>query len=185
MDRRVSKTKMLLKNSFIELLKTTNINKISITDLTEKANINRGTFYLHYTDIDDLIKQLEEEAIKGINDAIEKNVDHLLAREYYYPIFEVTTYAKQNKDFFKYMMGENGDLNFVKKIKASMIEVFYKYLAPAFQKIEDPIILASLASFIITGGIGAFIDWINTDCLYSASKIVKELDAIIRTYKFE
>ena len=64
-DLRVKKTKMLIKNSFIELAKKIEYQKISIKDLCEKAMINRNTFYLHYQNKDDLVKEM-------INDTIEK-----------------------------------------------------------------------------------------------------------------
>ncbi|MBO5617320.1 MAG: TetR/AcrR family transcriptional regulator, partial [Pseudobutyrivibrio sp.] len=43
---------------------------ISITDLTEKAGINRKTFYLHYSSLDDLVSEVEEEMSKEILDNI-------------------------------------------------------------------------------------------------------------------
>ena len=64
-DLRVIKTKKLIESAFIELAKATEYQKISIKDLCDKAMINRNTFYLHYQNKDDLVKEL-------INDTIEK-----------------------------------------------------------------------------------------------------------------
>ena len=64
-DLRVIKTKKLIRNSFVELSKHISYQKISIKDLCDKAMINRNTFYLHYQNKDDLVKEL-------INDTIEK-----------------------------------------------------------------------------------------------------------------
>lgn len=47
-DRRVRKTKQAIKNAFIQLLNKKDLEKITIQDITELADINRGTFYLHY-----------------------------------------------------------------------------------------------------------------------------------------
>lgn len=55
-DRRsVRRTKRLLKASLIDLLQTKGITKISVSELAQAADINRGTFYLHYRDIYDLL----------------------------------------------------------------------------------------------------------------------------------
>jgi AcrR family transcriptional regulator len=64
-DLRIIKTKQSIKDSFIELVKEKGYNKVSVTDIVNKANINRNTFYLHYEDKEDLIKQLlNDSAVK-------------------------------------------------------------------------------------------------------------------------
>lgn len=57
-DRRIRKTKTALKNGLIELMLEKNINDISVRELTEKVDLNRGTFYLHYKDIFDLLEKI-------------------------------------------------------------------------------------------------------------------------------
>lgn len=68
-DLRVIKTKKLIKKSFIELAKKYEYQKINVKDLCELAMINRNTFYLHYQNKDDLVKEIINETIskyKGI-----------------------------------------------------------------------------------------------------------------------
>ena len=65
-DLRVTKTKQSIKNSFIELVKKKGYNKVSVTDIVSKANINRNTFYLHYEDKEDLIKKLLDDSSSRI-----------------------------------------------------------------------------------------------------------------------
>ena len=50
-DRRVRKTKTQLENGLAGLLREKAINEITVTELTERVDINRSTFYLHYRDI--------------------------------------------------------------------------------------------------------------------------------------
>ena len=51
LDRRTKRTKKLLTDAFITLLSTKNLNEITIKELCDTADINRGTFYLHYQDL--------------------------------------------------------------------------------------------------------------------------------------
>ena len=51
---RIKYTKMFLKNAILELLKEKPLNKITIQELCDKAEVNRSTFYAHYLDIYDL-----------------------------------------------------------------------------------------------------------------------------------
>ena len=60
-DRRVRKTKALLRESLQRLLLEKPLREITVKELTEAADVNRGTFYSHYRDIYDLRDQIEEE----------------------------------------------------------------------------------------------------------------------------
>ena len=67
-DLRVIKTKRAINNALVDLLQKKPINKITVAELSEKAEINKGTFYLHYVDIYDLYqKALQEHLIKIVD----------------------------------------------------------------------------------------------------------------------
>jgi len=61
MDRRIDKTRYAIKNAFINLLQTKSNQRITITEITEKANVGRKTFYLHYNCIEDVVNDIEKE----------------------------------------------------------------------------------------------------------------------------
>ena len=62
-DRRIRKTKSAIKSSFIELLNEKELEKITIQDIANRADINRGTFYLHYEDKYLLLSDMDDEFI--------------------------------------------------------------------------------------------------------------------------
>ncbi|NLC89524.1 MAG: TetR/AcrR family transcriptional regulator [Clostridiaceae bacterium] len=59
-DRRSRRTDMLLQESLVELLQEKNLRDITVSELTDHADLSRTTFYLHYENIDQLYNQLEE-----------------------------------------------------------------------------------------------------------------------------
>ena len=77
MDIREVKTKRNITNAFIELRAHKPLEKITVKELSEKAEISKATFYLHYKDIFDLSEQLQKEVIGNIL-AIVGNPDSLL-----------------------------------------------------------------------------------------------------------
>ena len=71
MDLRVQRTKKNIINAFLKLRSKKPLEKISVKELAEQAEINKATFYLHYKDIYDLSEALENELIEKIFLAIE------------------------------------------------------------------------------------------------------------------
>ena len=71
-DTRVRITKQMIKKSFVELLKTNSLSKISVTQICKKAEINRVTFYKYYQDTFDLYEKLIDELIEESSGSIMK-----------------------------------------------------------------------------------------------------------------
>ncbi|WP_163971826.1 TetR/AcrR family transcriptional regulator [Oceanobacillus halotolerans] len=66
-------TRKLLKDAFIDLiLENNDVNSITISEITDRADFNRGTFYIHYLDKIDLLEDLYQDAIEGIHECIMK-----------------------------------------------------------------------------------------------------------------
>ena len=63
-DARVKYTKAAIKEVFLGLLQKKPIDKITVTELCERAGINRATFYSHYNDCYDLLRSMEDEFLE-------------------------------------------------------------------------------------------------------------------------
>lgn len=72
LDRRIRRTKAVLRKTLTELLADKALKDITVSELTETADINRGTFYLHYRDIYDLFEQIEQEILLDFLQIIQK-----------------------------------------------------------------------------------------------------------------
>lgn len=75
-DRRVRYTKMILRESMLDLLKNKSLNQISITELCKAADVNRNTFYKHYNTTYEIIREMEDEIFNALMDSI-KNMDNV------------------------------------------------------------------------------------------------------------
>lgn len=76
-DRRTRYTRQTIKDSFLSLLKEKTFSKITVTEVCRMSEINRGTFYLHYYDIDDVLDSLLEDVITDTASVL----DHVLCSE--------------------------------------------------------------------------------------------------------
>ncbi len=64
-DRRSTRSKNMLRTALAQLIEERGLDVFSVSDLTERADLNRGTFYAHYKDKDDLLHCFEEEIFDG------------------------------------------------------------------------------------------------------------------------
>lgn len=80
-DLRVTKTRRLIKATFLELVQAKPIQKITVTELAKRAEISKGTFYLHYLDIYDLYNQMVEETVAKIAGSFDPYPDLFSAPE--------------------------------------------------------------------------------------------------------
>ena len=74
-DGRVRYTKMRIRSAFYELLHEKSYDKITVTAICEKAEINRATFYKHYLDVADLVDKLQEETINVLAEKLNSATD--------------------------------------------------------------------------------------------------------------
>ena len=65
-DRRILRTRALLRQGLAELMQEKNAGDITVKELVAHANVNRSTFYLHYTDIDQMLASVEAELLERI-----------------------------------------------------------------------------------------------------------------------
>ena len=83
-DRRTLYTRQLIKDVFLEELSKKSYSKLSVSEICKIAEINRGTFYLHYLDLDDVLDDIFTDFLSGTTSL----VDHVLC-----PLKDTCTYA--------------------------------------------------------------------------------------------
>jgi len=69
-DRRFVKTEAVIIKAMVKLLNASDIQKISVLDLCETADINKSTLYLHYRSLDQVVSTIEDEVVSDINSII-------------------------------------------------------------------------------------------------------------------
>jgi len=68
MDIRVKKTKRAIQKTFIDLLREKPIEKITVKEIAERAEINKTTFYSHYETLDALTAEMERQTVQLVCD---------------------------------------------------------------------------------------------------------------------
>ncbi|CAN7612706.1 MULTISPECIES: TetR/AcrR family transcriptional regulator [Paenibacillus] len=103
-DRRILKTQESLKKAVIELMTEKSFDDITIQDISDRANLNRGTIYLHYQDKFDLLDKLIETHLNELGE-MDEWACKMDWNEALVPYFE---YFEKNYLFFSTMLASTG-----------------------------------------------------------------------------
>ncbi|WP_456276303.1 TetR/AcrR family transcriptional regulator [Bacillus sp. AK128] len=171
-DRRKKYTQMVLKDSLIQLLKDKPISSITIKEICEVADINRSTFYSHYSNQYDLLYSIEDELIEDMVTTLtqynfSKEEDSLKMTE------KVLEYIAVKSDLCQILLSENSDTHFEKKGMMIMKEHIYKNWITNIHADEDTFDYISL--FIVSGSIYVIKKWLEN----GLNKSPKEMAGII------
>jgi Transcriptional regulator len=116
LDRRVKYTIMVIRDSFVKILKQKPISKITIKEICAEADVNRATFYAHYSDQYDLLRQIENDLIDDINQYL-NSYDFTNKPDVPVEMLEkIIEYVKENSELFELLLNSNGDIQFQQEI---------------------------------------------------------------------
>lgn len=105
------KTRNLIKNAFAELLEENKeINNITVTELTKRANISRGSFYTHYDSIYDVAQEMEDELQEIAFSGLKK----VSSCEDYIDI--IFNYLKSEEDLYAKLLKSNDPILFMNRL---------------------------------------------------------------------
>lgn len=119
-DRRILKTQEALKKAVIELMTEKNFDDITIQDLSDRANVSRGTIYLHYLDKYDLLDKLIESHINELRERCEAAAE----MDFISGSLIWTEYFESNYSFFSMMLASKGAPFFRNRFLEFLLEEF-------------------------------------------------------------
>ena len=171
-DRRTLYSKKMIRESLYELMKEKPLNKISVTEICERADVNRSTFYAYYTDIYDLHEKIigeffaiQKSVIKHIRQAIkEKNaLNEFTYSDFYEIVYNYLKTVENNTELYKFIFNQNAN--------NSVHAVFAKVTYQTIKEVLHPVIEESRAEELkkaftfVAGGTTAFImTWVEKNC---------------------
>ena len=177
-DRRVRRTKKMLTQALTQLLQEKQINEITVKELTDLADMNRGTFYLYYKDIFDMLEKIED----GLFEALEEIVflhEHDDVSQQTKPILlDLFRFIEDNQEMCRVLLSPHGDMNFLHRLN----EVVREKCLQMWPKKEDKndATFEYHYSFVVYGCVGVFRACLNSECQETAEKMAEMADAMIR-----
>lgn len=178
-DQRTRLTKMLIRKAFTGLLKEKPVQSISVKELCEHAGINRGTFYAHYADIYDLLKQIEEEMMKDFMAALQPLLDSVSGDLTFSRITAETFRCLiENADLCAVTLGKYGDKEFASRLlnigREKCMESYMRLFSGA-----TPAQIEYYYTFVSAGCIGLLEKWIADGMTASAEEVASIAESLM------
>lgn len=161
-DRRTRKTKTQIKLALIELMAQKDVNKISVKELAELADINRGTFYLHYDDVYDVLEQIQNEFIETINRILDECIPHTFLNTPLILFEKIATLIEKDLPYYRKMMNNKYSFELHEKLKGIITDKITTGSKLYENYAKDPRYRFAVV-YIVSGTCDYFREWILSD----------------------
>ena len=168
------RSKSLIKESFLALMKEKPVERISICDIVRKAGLNRGTFYAHYQTPFDILREMEEEVNNRIFELMGDIVFLDFIKNPAVTFRAITEFLSKNKEPYQTFLRYYYPADFLKKLKDELyLKLLENTSIPGFIRTSHSFKIA--LDFVMEGAIATYRNWIIGDLVTDE----KELNSIL------
>lgn len=180
-DRRITRSKRALRDALIALMEERGFDAVTVNDLCVQADLNRGTFYNHFRDKDDLLAVLEGEVMADLEviQARMKDVslaDLAKARVARTPLpflVDLFDYLRSQADFLHAVIGPGGDVRFAPRLRdAVCANLVHSILHERYRSSSDPFV-GYYVAFYASAYLGVIEHWIETGTRESSEDMAR------------
>ena len=176
-DRRVVRTKKAIRNAFARLISRRSLGEITVKELSEEADINRKTFYNYYSDIFQVMDEVENEVVTAFAEAL-RSVD--LSEALLNPnliVSRLMDIINNDIDFYSHVFSQGVNATLLDKLVLVMKEMIRDEVNRTVT--VDQELLGFALDFETGGIISAYQAWFNSGCRMDREIMAKNVSAII------
>lgn len=177
--RSAIRSRELIKDAFIELLQVKPLDKITVTNIVEKANLNRGTFYAHYTDINMLVECIEEEVVQNLCDRLYSMKEKNFYNEPLPLFLQISEYLENNKELIKTIVNSRTTSSFLVSLPDLITEHLFSSKDIDEEERKDSLFQMK-CKFYAGGAGGLYVSWFRGSVEGSLKDVAYTLEAIIK-----
>ncbi|MGE7090365.1 TetR/AcrR family transcriptional regulator [Lysinibacillus sp. NPDC048646] len=179
-DLRVVKTKQALHNALLTLLSEKPLENISIAEICREANVNRGTFYLHYEQKEKLFEEYFQEIMEDLNNSYEepyRAVTTLNKNELDPNTVRIFHHIERFKMFYRIVFSKNVPLTYYYMLFDEIQALLKRDLA---QSKNREISIDFYSAYQTNAIIGIILEWYRHDFAESVSTLNEQLVTILK-----
>ena len=171
-DRRVRRTKKLLTQALTQLLQEKQINEITVKELTDLADMNRGTFYLYYKDMFDMLEKIEDGMFEALDEIVSLHEHGDVSQQTKPILLDLFHFIEENQEMCRVLLSPHGDMNFLHRLNEVVREKCLKAW-PDIREEKGEADFDYHYSFVVFGCAGIIRAWVNRNCPESAEKMAE------------
>jgi len=185
LDRRQEKTKQLLLDAVLELVKEKGTDGLTVTEIAKRANVNRGTFYLHYRDVPDMLDKIMDEMFQRMS-AHMSEVDprqivaYGLKNEPMPTMVRVLEHIREYSGFMTLIFGSKTDIAYARRFRDLIVGKMYgKFSAYLSDNAPARVPTDYLVAYIVSANMGLFMHWTETGMRLSPREVATIMTQIM------
>lgn len=173
------RSKNLIKKALAKLIHEKEFGKITVSDIIREADISRGTFYAHYSDVHAVIEQIESEEMKNLMDFVDHFGFERLVTEVDVFVENICIYLSRDVEYYRMIAQSNILNNFIWRLVNVYYENILDYTVNRLDaKNRDE---AELYIIYITSGAKTIIlSWLNGEIKGTPKEIGERLGKLIK-----
>lgn len=178
-DRRVRRTKKLLTQGLTQLMQQKQIKDITVRELADLVDVNRGTFYLYYRDIFDMLEQIEMELFERFNQIIASHREGPILGQTQPMLSDLFHFIAENQEICRVLLSANGDMKFLERLSNTVEE----RLRADWLSSRDGLTESEFEyryAFGVMGCVGLVRTWLERSCTESADAMAALADTLIQ-----
>lgn len=187
-NRRSRRTRTALRDALAaEIQATGDLSQVTVTAVTDRADVTRRTFYSHYRDIPDLVRCIEDEALEEMRPYVarisETTLDQLkVALDHFEPCpgsIEMLNYFKKNGSYLAALLGDGGDPAFSKRLSDMVREQAHDRVAEGFIVPHADMLVDYYLAFVISAEVGVLVRWLSAGMRESIDFVARMMTAML------
>ncbi len=169
-DRRITKSKRALRDAMVALTEEQGLEGFTVNDLCARADLNRGTFYNHFSSKEDLLASLEDEIIADLEAiqarmgaiGLKEMLGYRVAKRPIPLLIELFDYLRDQGGFLHAALGPHGDAAFRGRLRDCVCTTLVQsVLHERYRKSDDPFV-GYYVSFYASAYLGVIERWLET-----------------------
>lgn len=165
-DRRSRRSRAAMERALLELIGDRDLNQISVSDVTSRADVHRSTFYEHYTDVHDLAASACTEMFDQLVAAASAlSVAGPSKGAAHPPLTALFAHVAEHRALYRALLGPDGSARVINHLLQRMTEAIRLRLPAAAESVDPEGGTADSAAAFISGALlGAIADWLRHGC---------------------
>ncbi|MCR8843603.1 TetR/AcrR family transcriptional regulator [Paenibacillus sp. SC116] len=156
--RSAIRSRNMIRRALVELMLEKEYQKITIKDIVERADISRGTFYAHYSDVHAVIEQIENEIMEKMIEFLDEFKHTDLIQNMMPFLAKVSNFLGQDIEFYRMLIAVDAASTFMTKVKAVLIESLLGYERKMDTDQEREAFILHV-NFFASGLVAMYQDW--------------------------